>query len=377
MISELRINQNLSIKLDKLIAKIEEDEKKWYISHSDEHVKLLSIKENKRELNKIIDKYIDNYIKKYNNQIKKDTLVTDLLGEFNKSKMDEILKYYTNVIKSYHKEIEKLQNKRTQILDRLTYKSLKKYKSKNNETVIIFKPFLEQSIYEEYDIDIYISNNIFTEKEKEDFATIFFEYDLLISEQYYLLANYINDNKEIEKYQYLTNLKKDIKNSYGIHSGIYIKILSTWKIKTPKYNTLSLFKKELSLFKIYQNDTNKFEAIRQKFINDFFKKNKLWKYFYSTYILLETFYNKLEYNDFLSKKDIELMKNPDTNIIINKKSIIIKEKDRKNLELIKKWLLWMVHKLGVKNLDHNIYLYDMNYELDESNGKLEKIKVYD
>jgi len=331
-------------------------------------------KQIKSILNKKIDKFLDPYIKDSKKALETDEFYKRHWTIFSKKRMNEIVKIYDNVIKTIHKEIDKLEKDRTKIFQKNIRNIVKKYQPKNkNEIIIFITTFLEQPIKNEYDIFILINSKIFTENEKKALFTIYMEYQLEISKKYLELVDYLTDNKEIWYYKQLKDLLLWLNNTSLIYSYEYKNILNNKKIKRENYKTL--YKDEIKEYYLYKNNSEKYLKLRntefKKFFKDYtYKRNNFFQY---KWITLESFDEKYKYNDeFINKKDIDyLVKNKDISIITNKEQIILRINIRNDIKYIKEWIRIYLEDNWFKNKINNAFLLDHEYlKNDEIHNKI-------
>lgn len=332
-------NHPISEKMEDIIKIASDSKEKSFLFYSDEQKDFLNQKENKEILEKIIDKEFYWFLSKNN---------------INEKDVPWIIKEYYKMSSTYHKAIDKLKWLRNRQLNKIIEKESEKYIPQKDEKVVLFVPDLDQPIECEYDINLYISHNIFSNEAKRKYAELYFEYDLLISKKNLEMVNFYESNKIIDNLITLYNYRKEIYwKRWYIGTNKWVEILKKKKIKIEKENNYISFKKEIYLASL---DNKKLLEVKNNFIKNYFRKTKYNNWYEQiTWFLLETFYDKDENNDeFINKSIIEEFNKNDIYWISDKEwNWYIKEIYRTNMDIIK--------LLFIDNLKKNRLLHLVNY----------------
>jgi len=376
---------------------------------------------NKDKLLKIIQKEIDNIIEKVNNATRdwfkkdfwtdlenvNDKTIQSIFNITEESFKDNYLSIYIDTIEKLKKEIFELEDKKDEELRQFVFDKIRKYKPKDSkEKDILFVPVLEQDIYDEYDILIFVKNELLTEKEKKELIEKELNFDLEISRLNVKLVNYLEENQELERIKELYSMKKAVlEEDFVLWLKKYFDILEKNKFEYEETDYKDLYKEEIELFNNavikgsspygdFLYDEWKLVEIRKLYYKNTFEVPENKGYFRVKDILvIEEYYDKenIEYNkkyyktieeqyiDFNEEIDKDIIKkfekNKNLKFLVTKKDVVIREQYRKDIEVIKEVFVEFLKKNKLNNLLNNAYIYHFLYE-DENGNEIDKKEEY-
>jgi len=388
MFNELKFDAPTSRKMEEIAKRADEamnnyDKSNYCTLSSVEHQAILNKKENRAFLNKLIDKKIARFLKEHDN--------------ISEQKMKEITDVYDSVSKSIYDAIEKIESTKFKFAYKFTIWLIKKYKPSVDEKVFLFTPVLDQPIETEYDINLFVTRDVYLKEDKLFYASTLFEFDRQISKKYFELAKYYDDNKDIWYYEKLVREKEQINSKRILFTGRYIKILENKKMVIDKDNNYKDYKDEIALHVIETTDTDKFNKIKDKFIKHYFRKTKYnaW-YEQLRWIIIETFYDSIPENEktedwkrkekskrdankeFLTKKERDIFEwDKSIKYIIWKKEVTVREKYRTDIKIVREMFDKFLTKIGISNISDFAYISDFEYpELEWEKNRCDKIHRY-